>query len=44
LNATSAIFPHRVREQDFFRQTEHEERDAAREFVRGEPAVFDLIG
>ena len=33
-----------IREQDFFREAEHEEGDAAREFVRGEDAMFELIG
>ncbi len=33
-----------VREQDFLRQAEHEEGDAAREFVRGEDAMFELVG
>jgi hypothetical protein len=37
-------FATRIREQDFFRQAEHEEGDASREFVRGQDAIFELVG
>ena len=37
-------FSARIREQDFFREAEHEEGDAAREFVRSEDAMFELVG
>ncbi len=33
-----------IREQDFLRQAEHEKRDAARKFLRGEGAMLQLLG
>ena len=37
-------FSARIREQNLFREPEHEKRNAAREFVGSQPAMFDLIG
>src|SRR6266496_6647462 len=37
-------FTARIRQQNLFRHSHHEKRDAAREFIGCKPAIFELIG